>query len=139
MSLISVTRLRVRAWRFMPGFFIQALRSARQARRARGNRGTSLLAEAHRTFWTLTAWSDEASMREFMLDGVHGSGMRKLMTWCDEAAVAHWEQDGPELPSWTEAHRRLQAEGRRSKVSHPSAAHEAHRIPLPVVRARRLT
>ena len=75
-------------------------------------------------------------MRSFMLNGVHGHGMRKLMTWCDEAAVVHWTNDGPELPSWEEAHRRLQAEGRRSKVTHPSAAHEAFRIPLPVVRAR---
>lgn len=136
MSVISVTRLRVRSWRFLPGFLVQALRSARQARRARGNFGTSLLAEAHRTFWTLTAWSDEASMRSFMLDGVHGQGMRKLMTWCDEAAVAHWTGEGPELPSWAEAHRRLQAEGRRSKVAYPSAAHQAYRIPAPVIRGR---
>ncbi len=56
------------------------------------------------------------------------------MTWCDEAAVAHWTGDGPELPTWAEAHRRLQAEGRRSKVTFPSAAHEAYRIPAPVVR-----
>jgi hypothetical protein len=120
----------------LPGFLIQALRSARQARRARGNLGTSLLAEAHRTFWTLTAWSDEASMRNFMLDGVHGKGMPQLMTWCDEAAVVHWSGDDPALPTWAEAHRRLQAEGRRSKVTHPSAAHREHRIPPPVIRGR---
>jgi hypothetical protein len=54
-------------------------------------------------------------MRNFMLDGVLGRGMCNLMTWCDEAAVAHWTRDDHELPSWAEAHRRLQAEGRRSK------------------------
>lgn len=136
MALVSVTRLRVRARRFLPGFLVQALRSARQARRARGNLGTSLLAEAQRTFWTLTVWSDEASMRAFMLDGVHGKGMHKLMTWCDEAAAAHWTRDGSELPTWEEAHRCLEAEGRRSKVTYPSAAHEAFRIPPPVIRGR---
>jgi hypothetical protein len=30
---------------------------------------------------------------------------------------------GPRLPSWAEAHRRLQGEGRRSRVSYPSEAH----------------
>jgi hypothetical protein len=90
MPLVSVTRLRVRAWRFLPAFSVLAMRSARQARRADGNVGTSLLAEAHRTFWTLTAWTDESAMRAFMVDGAHGRGMRNLKTWCDEAAVAHW-------------------------------------------------
>jgi hypothetical protein len=136
MALVSVTRLRVRAWRFLPGFLVLASRSGRQAKRAEGNLGTSLFAEANRTFWTLTAWTDEAAMRRFMLDGAHGRGMRRLLTWCDEAAVAHWTQPAPELPTWAAAHQRLQAEGRRSKVLHPSAAHEAYRIPPPVVRGQ---
>jgi heme-degrading monooxygenase HmoA len=136
MPLISVTRLRVRSWRFLPRFLVQALRSNLQARRADGNLGTSLLAEAHRTFWTLTAWTDETDMRTFMLAGAHGRGMRNLMKWCDEAAVAHWTQQDAVLPPWIEAHRRLQAEGRRSKVTHPTAEHDAYRIPQPVVRRR---
>jgi heme-degrading monooxygenase HmoA len=136
MPLVSATRLRVRAWRFLPGFVIQALRSNRQARRADGNLGTLLLAEAHRTFWTLTAWNDEAAMRKFMLAGPHGSKMKKLMTWCDEAAVAHWTQANSELPTWAEAHRRLQAEGRRSKVTYPSPEQETYSIPPPAVRTR---
>lgn len=136
MPLISVTRLRVRSWRFLPAFVVLATRAGRQARRAEGNLGAALLAEAHRTFWTLTAWVDEAAMRRFMLDGAHGRGMRKLMAWCDEAAVAHWTEPSAELPTWEAAHRRLQADGRRSKVLKPSAAHEAYRIPAPVVRAR---
>jgi hypothetical protein len=134
MALVSVTRLRVRSWRFLPAFLVQAMRSNRQARRAAGSLGTSLLAEAHRTFWTLTVWSDEGHMRTFMLAGAHGRGMRRLLEWCDEAAVVHWTQPDAALPSWSEAHRRLQAEGRRSKVNHPSPAHEAYRIAPPVVR-----
>ena len=137
MPLVSVTRLRVRAWRFLPSFVVLAMRSDRQARRADGNHGTSLLAEAHRTFWTLTAWTDQSALRAFMVDGAHGRGMRKLKTWCDEAAVAHWTQANSDLPTWAEAHQRLQAEGRRSKVRFPSAAHEAYRISAPVIRAQR--
>jgi hypothetical protein len=57
--------------------------------------------------------------------------MPKLMHWCDEAATAHYTQDSATLPTWTEAHRRLLAEGRKSKVRHPSPAHEAFEIPPP--------
>jgi hypothetical protein len=57
--------------------------------------------------------------------------MRKLLEWCDEAALVHWTQDSAQLPSWDEAHKRLQQEGRRSKVNHPSAAHTAFDIPAP--------
>jgi hypothetical protein len=52
----------------------------------------------------------------------HGPVMRKLLNWCDEAAVVHWSQERAEPPSWPEAHVRLQQEGRRSKVDHQSAA-----------------
>jgi hypothetical protein len=136
MPLVSVTRLRVRSWRYLPGFFLLAIRSARQARRAEGNLATSVLSDANRAFWTLTAWTDAEAMRRYMLAGAHGRGMRRLMTWCDEAAVAHWPQADASLPGWAEAHRRLQAEGRPSKVRHPSPAHADLRVPAPVVRAR---
>jgi hypothetical protein len=34
MPFVSITRLRVRSWRYLPGFLIQALRTARQAKDA---------------------------------------------------------------------------------------------------------
>lgn len=131
MPLVSVTRLRVRSWFFLPQFFLYALRSVRQASRAPGNRATRLLRDKHRVFWTATLWSSEADMKQFMVSGAHGRAMRKLLHWCDEAALVHWEQDHHSLPSWLEAHNRLQNEGRRSKVNHPSAVHLAHRFPEP--------
>ncbi len=136
MALISVTRLRVRSFRYLPGFVVLALRSVRQAKRTPGNLGTGLLREANSTFWTRTAWADEASMRAFMNAMPHRRAMAKLLDWCDEAAVAHWLQESSDLPDWQEAHRRMVAEGRRSKVRHPSPAHEAYEIPRPKVRAR---
>ena len=131
MALISVTRLRVRALRYMPGFLWYAFRSNGQARRASGNLGVALLNDPHRTFWTCTAWVDEAAMRAFMLAHPHREAMVKLLDWCDEASLVHWTQDNARLPDWHEAHRRLVAEGRRSKVRHPSPAHEAFQIPPP--------
>ena len=60
--------------------------------------------------------------------------MRKLLNWCSEAALVHWTQPDATLPSWSEAHRRMQAEGRTSKVNHPSPAHASFQIAAPKVR-----
>jgi hypothetical protein len=50
------------------------------------------------------------------------SRLWRLPEWCYEAALVHWFQDANEPPSWPEAHRRPQLEGRRSRVNHPSEA-----------------
>ena len=110
-----------------------AIRSSRQARRAEGNLGVSLLRDAHLAFWTRTLWTTEESMKAFMLSGAHRQVMPRLLDWCDEAAVVHWLQAEDKEPDWDEAHRRIQQEGRRSKVRHPSPAHEKYEIPKPVV------
>ena len=135
MTFVSITRLRVRSWRFVPGFFVYALRSARQAARAEGNLATRLLRDQRNTFWTVTGWASEPAMKKFMLAGTHRKAMRKLPQWCDEAALAHWTQESEEMPSWEEAWRRIESEGRPSRVNHPSSAHTAHRFPAPEVRA----
>ena len=103
-------------------FFLQALRAARQAAKADGNLGTKLLREGRNIFWTATSWANEAAMKTFMHAPPHGKVMRRLLEWCDEAALVHWTQEGHQLPSWQEAHTRLQRDGRRSKVNHPSPA-----------------
>jgi hypothetical protein len=122
MPVISVTRLRVRALKYMPGFYWYAIQSQFQAKRASGCLHAITLRDAHRTFWTITAWTDEASLKAFMLSGPHRKVMPKLRSWCDEASVARWTQDSADLPDWTEAHRRLATHGRPSKVDHPSVA-----------------
>jgi hypothetical protein len=131
MPLISITRLRVRSWRYLPAFLFYAISSARQAARTEGNLAVKLLRDANNTWWTSTSWDGENSMRKFMLMKPHGAAMRKLLEWCDEASLVHWSQPESALPSWTDAHRRLQAEGRTSKVHHPSPEHLAFRITPP--------
>jgi hypothetical protein len=131
MTFISVTRLRVRSWRYLPQFVWQSLKTGRQAERAAGFQGGKLLREARNAFWTVTAWEDEAAMRAYRNAGAHRLVMPKLLEWCDEAAVAHWTQDGADLPDWQEAHRRMVAEGRPSKVKHPSPEQEARQIASP--------
>ena len=131
MPVVSITRLKVRKWRYLPSFLVYALRSARQAKRSEGSLHVSLLRDSHRVFWTRTVWTSSPAMKAFMLAGAHAKAMRRLLEWCDEASLVHWEQETEREPGWQEAHRRLQAEGRRSKVNHPSAAHEAFQIRQP--------
>lgn len=70
-------------------------------------------------------------MRNFMFNEPHRSAMAKLSEWCDEASIVHWTQENPQLPDWKEAHRRMVAEGRRSRVRRASEAHEKFEIPAP--------
>jgi heme-degrading monooxygenase HmoA len=131
MSLVSVTRLRIRSPWYLPAFFFYTLRATRQARAASGNKAVQLLPDARRTFWTCTLWTDLDAMRAYVSTGAHRKSMKRLAHWCDEASVVHWEQDSLELPSWEEAHRRMQQDGRPSKVAHPSVAHLAYQIASP--------
>jgi hypothetical protein len=131
MPFVSITRLRVRSWQYLPAFFTQAFRSARQAKLAPGSVAVSVLRDANLAFWTRTVWSEERTMRSFMLSGSHRRVMSRLAEWCDEASFAHWVQDAIEPPSWPEACWRMQQEGRRSKVNHPSEAHARFEIPEP--------
>ncbi len=123
MAFVSLTRLRVRSIRYLPFFALDAVRTQRQVQRAAGFKTGALLPDRSWTFWTMTAWDSQESMRHYMTTGSHKKAMPKLMEWCDEASVAHWEQADETLPSWEEADRRMRETGRVSKVRHPSATH----------------
>lgn len=99
MPFVSITRLRVRSFRFLPSFILHTLRSLRQVKEAAGFRGGSLLADRKWTFWTMTAWDSHDSMRAYMMNGSHRVAMPRLLDWCDEASVVHWDQPQDALPS----------------------------------------
>ncbi len=123
MPFVSVTRLRIRALRFLPRFAVHTLRSLRQVREAPGFQSGSLLPDRQWTFWTLTTWDSEQSMRQYMITGSHRSAMPHLLDWCDEASVVHWTQSEEGVPPWDEADRRMRTAGRASKVKFPSPQH----------------
>jgi hypothetical protein len=125
MTFVSLTRLRIRSIRYLPLFAIYALRSIRQVKKSPAFRTGALLPDRRWTFWTLTAWDQGESMRRYMMTGAHKSAMPHLMHWCDEAPVAHWEQEESTLPSGEEADRRMRESGRASKVNHPSPEHSS--------------
>ena len=133
MPLVSLTRLHIRAFRHLPMFALSALLSAQEAKAAPGNIAVALLAEARRTFWTRTVWSDEAALGAFMRMNAHRGAMGKLSQWCDEAAVARWTQPTAEPPSWDEAWQRMQRDGRTSSIRRPAPAHANFQIAPPQI------
>lgn len=125
MAFISVTRLRLRSIRFLPTFALHTWHSARQARRSHGYLGGYFSKSGGLTFWTVTSWANPEAMWAYRNSGAHMKAMPRLIDWCNEAAVAHWEQPGIECPAPLEAARQMASQGKLSKVRHPTTAHAA--------------
>ena len=131
MPFVSLTRLRIRSFFYLPQFVWHAVKSGRLAERSPGFLGGRIMREARNAFWTITSWENDATMNAYRTQGAHRDAMPNLLNWCDEASVAHWTQESRELTSWQEVHLRLAKESRPSKVRHPSPAHLAQQFPLP--------
>src|SRR5262245_56671979 len=115
-AFISITRLRVRAWRYLPRFLWHTLASQRQVKRSAGLIRGALSTAPGLVFWTATVWNDEAAMKRFRDADAHKTAMPKLLDICDEASLAHWTQDTDQVPEPARMLERMQAIGRLSKV-----------------------
>src|ERR1043165_3851165 len=71
MRLVAVTRLRIRAARFVLPFGWYTWRSFRQANNAPGNRGAKVRRAQGFAFWTLTVWENEAAMKDYRIKPPH--------------------------------------------------------------------
>ncbi len=127
MPAISITRLELRGYRFLPSFFLHTSRSQKQLVAAPGYLAGGTAFESLRAYWTVTSWQSLDAMRAFRNAGAHMKAMRRLIDICCAAAYAHWEQDSTELPTLEQVHARMLAEGKPSKVRHPSALQESGR------------
>ncbi|KQQ48785.1 hypothetical protein ASF58_05905 [Methylobacterium sp. Leaf125] len=128
MPFVGITRLKIRSVRFLPGFAVHALRTESRPHREAGAEGGgtpmgAILVDRAWTFWTMPRWDDEAAMRRDILAGAHRQAMPKLVRGCDEASAVHWTRPGATPPSRAEADQRRRADGRPSKVRHPSPQH----------------
>ena len=77
MPVISITRLRFRSWIFLPAFFLQAVRTSRQAAAAEGNLAVTVLRETGNIFWTATSWSSSGAVKAYMPGGAARAGDAK--------------------------------------------------------------
>lgn len=126
MAFNAITRLRLRSFFTLPAFLRDAQASSDQAARSPGFITGALLLEGRLTFWTRTAWESEAAMVGYRDSDQHRGVMPKLMDWCDEASVVHWE--GEVISDWAEIYRRMSEQGRLSRVRRPTEAHKAKRF-----------
>lgn len=128
---ISVTRLRLKSSLYLPVFTWNNLLIIWQTINTPGFLSGKLLQDSQQTFWTMTAWDEQAAMKIFRNSGTHRSVMPKIQDWCDQASVVHWRQAETSLPDWTEVHQRLITDGFLTRLTNPSPAHLERNIPAP--------
>jgi hypothetical protein len=98
-TLVSVTRFRLRALRFLPFLALHTNRTIAQIRRADGFVPGAVWRDADFAFWTMTVWRDENSMRAYGASGAHRKAAPHLVAWGDQASVCHWKQRASICPN----------------------------------------
>lgn len=107
---IMASRLDLRRLRDVPGFLAAALRIRRQMLGSPGALGVSLIARPlHRTFWTLSAWQDQAALTASARREPHRQIMTHFRPRMAGSAFVTWTVPVTALPvPWDEARRRLE-------------------------------
>jgi hypothetical protein len=108
--LVMASRLPLRSMTRVPWFMGLTLSVVRQLERTDGLVGYSLRAQPlARTFWTLSAWTDDDALAAFVREMPHVSVMAKLRPHMAATRFTSWHARGTELPiSWADAVARLQ-------------------------------
>jgi hypothetical protein len=100
------------AWR-SAAFLAQSIRAWQQARRSPGVFGATLRAQLlRRTYWTLSAWTDEAALYAFARTEPHRTIMKRARPWAKTATFRFWTVPADKLTPvelWAEAQRRISA------------------------------
>jgi hypothetical protein len=107
---VMASRLELRRLRDVPSFFAAALRIRRQMLVSPGALGLSLLAKPlHRTFWTLSAWQDQAALSAPVGREPHRRIMNRFRPRMAGSSFVTWTAQAADLPiTWDEALRRLE-------------------------------
>jgi hypothetical protein len=133
MSVVAVTRLRLRDPGLIDEFLQSALALLDQAQGSQGMLGADAMSEANNTWWTCTVWDARTSIGRFVNTDPHRSTMSRLDDWCDEASFADWEQDGAAVPDWQTCYQHLIRDGQAAALSHASPENATLAFPAPVL------
>ena len=106
---VLATRLPLRKHRHIPGFLRWTMRIRGQLGRSPGLVGYSL--DAHllgKTFWTVSAWTGQAAMQDFVHQDPHAAGMAAIRPHMGRSTFVFWTVTSDELPlKWSDVRRRV--------------------------------
>jgi quinol monooxygenase YgiN len=107
--VVLASRLELRSLRTVPGFLRAAMAVRRQVRNSEGALGVSLIAQPTRkTFFTLSAWSDQAALDDFVRTQPHADVMTRFPPKMRGSKFVTWTMPGGALPvAWDVAKERL--------------------------------
>jgi hypothetical protein len=107
---VMASRLELRRLQDVPAFFTAALRIRRQMLDSPGALGLSLVARPlRRTFWTLSAWQDEAALSAVVGREPHKRIMQHFRPRMANSKFVTWTTAATDLPiSWDDALSRLE-------------------------------
>jgi quinol monooxygenase YgiN len=99
------SRLPLRHYRHIPRFLRATLAIRRQLRTASGLVGYALVAQLfHKTFWTLSAWTDDDSLQAFVRTDPHRTVMARIHPLMEPPTFAFLRLSGRDLPpEWASA------------------------------------
>ena len=106
---VMASRLELRRLRDVPSFLAAALQIRRQMLGSPGVLGLSLIARpTHRTFWTLSAWQDQAALSAVVGRQPHVGIMKRFRPRMAGSSFVTWTAPATALPiAWDDALRRL--------------------------------
>jgi hypothetical protein len=109
--VVMASRFRVRGYRHVLPFFVDAMRVLVQVRKADGALGVTLTARPlRREFATLSAWRDRDALNALVRSVPHRTIMGRYRSAMADSRFTFWEAQGSALPlDWAEAERRLAA------------------------------
>ena len=104
--------LPLKTYRAIPAFFRFSLQIQSQLRNTPGVVGYSLRAKPlSRNFWTLSAWTDERALMEFVMKIPHAQAMKSLIPHMGPTKFTRWRVPGSALPlRWDDAIQRAEQE-----------------------------
>lgn len=110
--VVMASRFDLQSFAQVPAFLRAAMRIRSQMLGSPGVVGLSLIARPlHKTFFTLSAWSDRSALDDAVAHHPHIDTMTNFHPKMADSTFAFWTAPGTALPlQWPDAMRRLDAE-----------------------------